>query len=43
MDITTVDLFSHDIEMVGDYCEEDLIRLIENLIDQLAHSNEIIR
>ena len=42
MDITTVDLFAHDIEMVGDYCEEDLISHIENLIDQLAHSNKII-
>lgn len=42
MDITTADLLSHDIEMVGDFHEEELIVLLENLIDQLAHSNEII-
>ena len=37
IDISNEDLLAHDIEMVGDYSEEDLIVLIENFIGRLAY------
>lgn len=36
IDISNEDLMAHDIEIIGDFTEEDLIVLIGNLIDRLA-------
>jgi len=42
IEISIEDLMAHDIEISGDFTDEDLIILIGNLIDQLeAHTGEI--
>ena len=40
IDISNEDLLTHDIEIVGDCCDEDLTVLIKNLIDRVANQKQ---
>jgi len=37
IDISNEDLLAHDIEIIGEYCEENLMFLIDSLIDRIAN------